>query len=129
MTENGIALLLAAAEDAGALALRDLWREVALVADGKQFTSAEILAHAKRPENLRLRDALAAVCGEKVGAVKVGLTFTRWRGVSLCGLVIENGGSEANAVLWSVHPKPRCAEAEIFGNMAVLPTPGMTPCD
>ena len=50
-----IGLLLAACEECGALQLRDLYVELALLAGGKEFTSAEIIAHDVTAREYRLR--------------------------------------------------------------------------
>jgi hypothetical protein len=102
MTNRAVLLALALADECGALVWRDLWLEIAAVAGDREFTSSEIVAHAKA--NPRLLHALEAVCCEKVSAVKVGQLFARWEGVSLAGLMIEAIGKDQNAIVWRLHP-------------------------
>jgi len=101
MTENGISLLLAAAEDAGALALRDLFVELELLADGKPFTSGEVIAYAATPGNERLRRAIVANCDE-LSARKLGQFLAKWAGKNVASLWAESAGSESGAILWRV---------------------------
>lgn len=55
MRNSAVELLLAACQECGALQLRDLYLEVAELANGKDFTSAEWCAHAALSQNHRLR--------------------------------------------------------------------------
>ena len=106
MREHVVELLLQAAQESGALALRDLWREVALLAGDREFTSAEVVAHASLPENHRLRAALDAACGADYGAAKVGKIFAKWADVDVAGIAIVAIGEEANAIVWRAKVNP-----------------------
>lgn len=100
MTDRAALLSLDLARETGALRAFVVAYEVRALAGDREFTSAEIVAHATKPANARLRDALAAVCGTDLGAAKVGRLFARWNGVPLAGLTITAIGSDANAVVW-----------------------------
>ena len=93
MTARAIEWVLRTADELGALALRDLWREIREVAGDTPFLAAEIEAHAMRPENRRLRAAIESVCGE-VSARKLGKVWARYEAVSLCGIAVDAIGNE-----------------------------------
>ena len=101
-----VGLLLDACQECGALQLRDLWIEVALLAGDKEFTSSEIVAHGSLAENHRLRAAIESACGADYGAGKLGKLFARWAGVDIGGIVITAIGEEANAIVWSAKVNP-----------------------
>jgi hypothetical protein len=96
-------LLLRVCSELGLLALRDLYIEVALLADDRAFTTAELAAHASLPENGRLRAAIEAACGE-VSARKLGKIFAKWEGVDIASLQADCIGSDPAGILWRVSP-------------------------
>lgn len=116
-----VELLLTACQECGALHLRDLYVEVALLAAGKEFTSAEIVGHAALPENHRLRAAIEATLGADYGAGKLGKLFAQHWGVALAGIAITGVGQEANAVLWQVQSQTDRFAPSKSDNMDVLP--------
>jgi len=114
--------LLAVCEALGLLQLRDLWREIALLAGDRAFSTAEICAHAALSENARLRRAIESACGEGFGPGKVGKLLARFSDVSIAGTVITPIGREGNAVVWSCNPKPeRTAQANDATIVALPP--------
>jgi hypothetical protein len=121
MPDRAVELLLAACRECGALQLRDLYVEVALIADGKAFTTAELCAHAELPENWRLREALVAVCGADFAAGKVGKILAKWKGRELAGIVVDAIGTEANAILWTCQSQPKPAEDSEAANIVAIP--------
>jgi hypothetical protein len=94
-------LLLQAVAEFGLLALRDLYIEIALLAGARQFTTAEVCAHAALPENHRLRAAIEAACGE-VSPRKLGKILAKWEGFSVASLRIDCTGTDALGILWRV---------------------------
>jgi len=129
VTDRAVLLSLAMADEVGALALRDLWREVSAVAAGREFTSAEILAHAATAANWRLRDALQAVCGEQVRVAVLTRVFKSWQGISIAGVVLDGLGKARNFTVWKFRPNIRRAAPHDDGSMGAMPTLGMPPCD
>ena len=119
------AAIAAGCADLGPLALRDLYREVHELAGGKEFTSAEIVAHAALPGNHRLRCAIEAACGPDCSAGKLGKLFALYANTDIAGIAITRIGEEANAILWTCQSQTQRAAAADTGNIITLPpTPG-----
>jgi len=114
--------VLTAAQLCGALQLRDLWVETAALAGAKEFTSAEIVAHAALPENRRLKAAIESACGADFGAAKVGKLLAKWANVDIAGIVITPIGAEANAVVWSAKVNPTFATGVRSATVVPLPS-------
>ena len=121
MRDRVVGLLLAACQECGALQLRDLYVEVALLADGKEFTSAEIVAHASLHENHRLRTAIEAKLGVDFAAGKLGKLFAMHAGADIAGIAITKIGEEANAVLWSCQSQTERMESAERDTIEALP--------
>ena len=112
MRVRAVELLLAACEECGALQLRDMFVEVALIVGTKEFTSAEIFGHALLPQNRRLRRALEAKLGADFSPWKLGKLFAQYAGVSIAGIVICKIGEEGNAVVWACQSQPERAATD-----------------
>jgi len=107
MTEGNprvIVALLDAAEAAGALALRDLWIELAMLANGREFSASEACADAALPDNRRLFVAIAGVCGGEFGPRKLGKILAKWEGVPVASLRADCIGGDSSGILWRVCP-------------------------
>lgn len=103
MTDRVTVLLLEAARESGALAVRDAFRELEILARGCDFTAAEVAAHAGVPRNQRLREALDAVGASD--ARRLGKWLPRWKGHVIDGLRLEQVSDYDRAgALWRVLP-------------------------
>ena len=92
---------LAAASEAGALAIFLMLYELKALANDKAFTCAEVCAHANLPHNLRLRVAIEAVC-DGLAPRKLGKALAKWEGRDIAGLRVEFVGYDALGIRWVV---------------------------
>ena len=75
--------------------------ELEAVASGKEFTAGEACAHARLPENGRLRAAIEAACA-KLSARILGKFLAKWGGRKVGSLWCERIGCAQGLLLWQV---------------------------
>jgi hypothetical protein len=97
---DALPLLIAAARESGALAVRDALRELEIVAAGRDFVACEVAAHATLPAHHRLRAALDAIGA--TDARRLGKWLEKWEGRVVDGLRIDAIGSDRQGILWRV---------------------------
>ena len=122
MTDRAVELLLAACRESGALAVLMLFYEIEGLAKGREFTTGEIVAHARVPANGRLALAINAACGGEIDARRLGRLLSQWRGkdVGLCSVIVSIG-SENGLILWKFKPVDPLHESPIAANDALIP--------
>jgi hypothetical protein len=100
MPDRVAQLLLETCAEAGVLKTFVLFYELMALANGKEFTTMEVCAHAKGPANGRLRDAIVKACGE-IDARKLGKVLSQWRGSDVgFGYTVSSIGTEQGWILW-----------------------------
>jgi len=105
MTDARVAeLLLAACRASGALSTFTLLYELQALAGDREFTTPEVVAHARLPGNARLRAAIQAAAGE-IDARKLARLLSRWREKDV-GLrsVVTSIGVDHGWILWKFAP-------------------------
>ena len=93
-----------------------------MLAADKEFTTAEVCAHAAVPKNLRLRAAIVAVCGE-VSAKKLGWALKQWKGKDIASLRVDCVGEDPAGLVYRVsatEPCQVCSRANSAAKMATL---------
>ena len=130
MRDRTIELLLAACRECGALALRDMWRELELLAGDRTFTTAEVCAHALLPENARVRAAIEAACGE-VSPRKLGKILAKWEGRDIACVQIDCFGADPVGILWRVSATKLIPDRTLAADAGTVMAPTTikgTPC-
>src|SRR5437879_4209744 len=105
MPDRVAELLLEAAAASGVLQTFVLFYELKALADGHEFTTLELIVHARTPANERLRTAIAAVCGGEIDARRLAKVLSEWRGKHVgFGYTVAQIGADRGWLLWKFEP-------------------------